>query len=434
VIVRTRQGGRVELRSAAEWGSTDPWRLRLAGLYSTAGVAVNQDTVLGLPAATFCMRLVSMSVAGCDLQVVATSDPYNPTLLPDSWQYNLLHNPPASELTGFNLIADISAQIEGYGNSCIQKVKTVRPGMDGPVVDLVPLDMGKVKIYPDPKTGEKLFDLINQDGSVRTTDSSEILHVRGWSSGGGLVGMSPVQQHKAALGNYIAQQQYVGHFYRNNANPGGYIGLPEGADPDPKQMFEILSEWEEAHSRENFGRPAILANGARWETVGMSIADIAFLDGMRFAVDEIARMFYVPGSWVQPQTAERTPKIEEKFIELASYIEPRGKQIIAAFNADPDLFPRTEPVESRFDFSNLYHTDQQTGTQRVLWLRQGGVSSSNEARISVGLPPIDDPAYDMPILLPVGAGAVPGTILSGDGTMVNDQDVPEDEDMVTGNA
>lgn len=364
---------------------------------------------MGLPTATYCIRLVSMSIAQADLMVADMSNPNLPVPMPDSWQYQLLHNPPADELTGFNLIADISANIEGYGNACVQKIKAPRPGMNGEVVDLRPLDMEQLKIYADPKTGEKLFDLTLPNGQVRTTDSSEVLHFRGFTPRGGIVGMSPIQQHRAALGNYIAQQNYMGHFFRNNATPSGYIGLPEGADPDPRQMEEMLADWEDAHSQDNIHRPAILANGAKWNSTGINLADIAFLDGMRFSVEEMGRMLFVPHGWVQPSSADRTRTIEESLIQLVQiYLRPRIEQIRAQLNADPDLFDRNEHLETTFNLENLVRADALSESQKILRYRQGGIWSANECRVFTGMPPIDDPEFDKPIILPVGAGALPG--------------------------
>ncbi|MGH3428268.1 MAG: phage portal protein [Mycobacteriales bacterium] len=416
MVIRSRDRGRVEVRTA-EFGSSDPWLVRLASAFSTSGVTVTDDKVFGLPTATYCIRLVSMNIAQSELMVADVTNPKLPLPRPDTWQYQLLHNPPADELTGFNLIADISSSIEGFGNACLQKIKVGRPGVDGEVADLRPLDMEKVRIYQDSVTDQKLFDLYLPNGTKRTTDCSEILHIRGWNPKGGLVGMSPIQNHRASLGNFLAQTEFLGRFFRNNATPSGYISLPDGAEPDPKEVAEMIAEWEDTHGSDNNHRVALLSNGAEWKQVGINLSDIAFLDGQRFAVEEMARMLFVPHGWVTPTTADKTRTVEESLIQLVgTYLRPRCDQIESALNADPDLFPAGGKIEMSLNLGGLIKGDALSESQKILRYRQGGIWSANEARVATGMPPIDDPEYDKPLILPVGAGAIPGSELPADGS------------------
>jgi phage portal protein BeeE len=63
----------------------------------------------------------------------------------------------------------------------------------------------------------------------------------------GLVGLSPIEMARQALGIYSAHEEYQGRFYANNAAPGGYITIPQGKTLDAEGVQQLKANWNGAH-------------------------------------------------------------------------------------------------------------------------------------------------------------------------------------------
>jgi HK97 family phage portal protein len=402
MVVRTASRHGVALRvSPNEFGSTDPLLMRmLAGQGSPIPLYVSTERVFGIPTVVQCIRMAANQVAQIPVTVYDESaGKVNRVPATTSWQYGLFAHPQL-ESNRFNVFSDLSAGVDGFGNGFAQKIKTRKQ-----VVELRPIDPNRVRIRKDPKTGDKLFDVIFSPTDRRMGLTIEdILHVRGFTLTGAYSGLSLVQQFRATLGNVLAIQEFTGRYWQNDAGAGGYISVPD-ADLDKNQLDEILETWEETHGGlENKGKPGILMGGAKYETLPISLEDAQFVTSQRFNVEELSRMMDMPVEALQPGASD-TVKTEEFLLRLrALYINPRVARIAAAINEDRDLFQGT-PYNLDFDVEALLAADTDSKSVHDLRMRQAGIMTANEIRATKGLPP--HPDGDELLQIPVGAGAPP---------------------------
>ena len=388
-----------------EFGSTDPMRFRTMNSLAPSGVSVTPEKALGLPAVMECIRMASQNVASLPVVVFLQKEMTDRTPQYDTWQYELLTDMPFDpDNNKFNLMSDIEACVEGYGNAFVLKTKGKKPPVKNQVVKLtiIPPEQVKVKNVD----GQKFFDVVGKDRVVvenLTTD--DILHVRGFTTSGLMSGLSPIAWFRASLGNMIALQEFCGYYWANDATPAGYIKVDTRVDP--AQAREILQIWEEEHGGvQNRGRPGILTGGAEWKSISMNVEDQAYVAANTFSVEEAARMMDWPAELLKPTTADTIRTEELTLRTLQFYLTPRLERIKAAFNADLDLFAGT-PYMMDFQIDQFLRANIEAQSYHDLRMRQAGILTANEIRATKGYPALDDGNTLLPI--PVGAAAVQTT-------------------------
>lgn len=360
---------------------------------SYAGAGVNSRTASGLPAVGAAIRLNSHAVAAIPMQVYTGEVPTK-RKAPGSWQHDLLRYGPSSEVSVFDWYSDLEASLEGYGNAYFQKIKR-----RGKVTELVPLDPNRVQVTR--KDGAKRFKV---QGEARDLTTSNILHVRGFSYGGGPVGYSPIQIHRQALGAEIAREEFGARFFTNDATPGGAITVPGVITKATAK--EMLDYFEEKHGGAgNAHRPAVLFNGASYQQIGVNLADAQFIESMRYGVEKVALIFDIPAQMLGVAMSRTPESVEQETLKWLSFgLNPRLRRIEAAFKADTDLFGPGAGLYPEFDTSSVVRLDAQTRATVYKEFVQSGIWLVDEARAEMGMDPLKDGAGQIPQIVPVGGG------------------------------
>jgi HK97 family phage portal protein len=127
--------------------------------------------------------------------------------------------------------------------------------------------------------------------------------------------------------------------------------------------------------------------------------DAQFVEGQRFRVEDVARIFRLPRSSLN---AEDQGDIEQETLRLLTFgIGPRLSRIASAVRADLDLFGDTN-LYPEHNVDGLVRTDAATKDQIYHQKVQDGRLLVDEARAEEGLPPLPDGAGQVPQLTPVG--------------------------------
>jgi HK97 family phage portal protein len=376
----------------AEWGSS-AIPLPGMGYFSLTGRPVGPDAATGLPAVTAAIRLVAESIASMPLIVYEGTGPTRGRAF-SSQQYRLLHDAPNADQSPFDFVSDVVTSLEGFGNAYIQKVKR-----GNEVVELVPLDPELVYVYRDKDTRERRYDVIVDAQRVTGLTPADILHIRGMTLRGGLLGMSPIQVHRNALGNAIAVNDFVSRYFANDASPGLALKIP--GQITSQQAKNILEIWQSSHGGVmNSHRPAVLASGAELDKVPITLEDALVIDAQQYNVREVARIFNVPPSLLGADgaaTAASAAEEADRFIRFS--LGPRLRRIELAFRADPDLFGSTD-LFPEFLADALLRPDTATRYQAYLLGKQAGWLSTNEIRELENRPPVE--GGDQVQITPVG--------------------------------
>jgi HK97 family phage portal protein len=318
-------------------------------------------------------------------------------------QYQLLHEAPNTEQSPFDFFSDIAASIEATGNAVIQKIKDAR----GQVVELLVVDPDYVQIRRDRETRQKVIDVRIDGETIKGLTSADVIHIRGFTLKGGLVGMSPIQAHRHALGNAMALQEYQGRFWQNDATPGLVIKVP--GQLGKQQAQQVLQVWSDTHGGlGNAHRPAILAGGADLDRI--PAMDAEWVATQQLNVLDVARIFRLPG-WVLNVESSSLPgqNPEQDSLRFLLYsLGPRLRRIELALRADQDLFGQGSNLFPEFLADSLLRTDTKERYESYKAARQAGWLSPNEIRALENYPASDQPGANDIQLTPVGGAPNPG--------------------------
>ena len=144
--------------------------------------------------------------------------------------------------------------------------------------------------------GRLVYEHWPMNGPREVLLQDEILHLRGLSlAGDGVLGLSPIDSLREAVGLALAAETYGARFYRNDARPGIVVKHPGRLSPEAHARLK--ASWNSQFAgAANAHRTAVLEEGMEVVPIGMTAEQAQFLQTRKFQRNEIAAMFGVPPS------------------------------------------------------------------------------------------------------------------------------------------
>lgn len=400
MILATRFGDR-EYRSG-EWGSEHLIPTPGAEWTSDAGAIVTPATAAGLPAVMAAIRLVAETVASLEL-CVYSGEGGDRKKRSESWQYRLLSY-PSDEASRFTFLADLAASIEAFGNAYVFKA---RAGRRQPQA-LTVLNPAQVIVRRDRLTSEPIYEYWTGTKSV-PIPTADLIHIRGFAVGGGLLGLSPIQLHRQSLGVFLRREQFEAKHYANDARPGIALTFPE--DVSAAKAKEHVELWDSRHAgSENAGKTGAVGGGATIQTFPVSLEDAQFIESMRFSIQQVARIFRVPAELLEESGGVPPATTEQASLRFLNFsLLPRLCRIERALMTDPDLFGDDAELYPEFELDGFVRADAKTRAEVRHMQIQDGTLLVDEARAEDGRPPLPDGQGQIPQITPVGGAPNPTT-------------------------
>ena len=91
-------------------------------------------------------------------------------------------------------------------------------------------------------------------------------------------------------------EQYAARLFGRGARPAGILKFKGKLDLASRAAMK--SSWQSAHSGNNSGGTAVIDQDGEWQPLTLNSVDAQFLEMRKFAVDEIARHFRVPPTFL----------------------------------------------------------------------------------------------------------------------------------------
>jgi len=355
------------------------------GLATSAGQYVTPDKAVTLPSALACIRRLAETTASLPLKVYRET-PTERVEAQDAPQWMLLHDRPNREQSPFDFVSYIVASMNGWGGAFMQKAKsTVRT--DARVTELLPLD--PARCTPIVRDGELIFRVFRSGASYVELSRSDVLYVPFVLFSDPLIGMSPINVHREALGAALRQDEFAARFWANDATPG--LVISAGMGSTRQQREEARESWQAQHRGASHAhKAAVLPDGFTVQSIGISPRDAQFIEGRKYAVEEVARIFSLHPSDIGAADDQPRVSMEEKNRRLLQFsIGPIMARIEQALRRDDDLFPDRDLVPC-FVPDELLRADTAVRYAAALQGKQGGWLTANEIRRSEGLPPHPD--------------------------------------------
>ncbi len=306
----TRSGETTLISNPAKWFKD--W---VTGGETSAGVAVTEDSTLGVSAWWACVKVISEDLAKLPLEIIETDGSGNKRVLADdprlaflNWKANDL--PSTAFLVRETLVRDMLTWGNGYAG--IERDQVGRP------VGLYNIEPWRV----DPKIegGNKprmYYEVRSADSSkVSRIKAEDMIHVRGPSKDG-VVGMSVIKVARESMSLTIAAERYGASFFKKGARPGGVIKHPKGLNGVAKQNIRESFE-SMASGTDNVARVAILDEGMDFVSMSIPPEDAQFLQTRQLQIEEVCRWFRMPPHKISHLLRATNNNIEHQGIEYVT--------------------------------------------------------------------------------------------------------------------
>ena len=290
----------------------------------------------------------------------------------------------------------------------------------GQVTALWPIRPDRVKVSWIPASNGQLRDIrgrlmylyhpLDRRQAPIPIPSDQILHIRHVSLDG-VTGLSPIEVHRQTLGISMALTEHAGRFYSNGAVIQGVLTHPSKLGPKAqKSLEESLSRYA---GLANSHKMLILEENMDYKQIGMKLSDAQYIESCGFNVNEIARIYKVPGHRINEMSSATNNNIEMLSLEyLINTLDPNVSNYVAeihcsALSARDRLSVFVEP-----DYTHLLAADHKSRAEYIQSVTTAGAFSPDDVRHREGLNP-----------LPGGVGKMP---------RVNAATVPLGSDMASG--
>jgi HK97 family phage portal protein len=378
-----------ELRASPENPKTSlanpaEWLVSWLGNPTDSGVNVNEVSAMQSAAVYSCIRIIAETIASLPVHVFEDSAGGAAKVKAGNYHRMLAVEPnPLMSAATFREI--LTGHLAGWGNAYAEIVRNGR----GEAMELWPLRPDRVEarlveIDGTPRLGYKITA---DDGSVRVLPSVDVLHVPLFGFDG-LKGYSPIAQSRNAIGLSLAAEKFGSGFYRNGATVGTVLVSPKAlSDVAAKRIKESFNSNHAGTG--NAHKTVVLEDGLDIKSLGIAPADAQHLENRRFQLEEIARVFRVPLSFLQSSVGNTFANSEAQDLHFAKYcILPYVTRWEQEINRKIFTGASASKYYVKFNMNGLQRGVFKDRMDALVKSVQGGVMTPNEARALEDLAPL----------------------------------------------
>ena len=293
---------------------------------TAAGVAVTQESAIGLPVVYRCRSLNADMVSSTPLNCFRRTEKGRVPYPTPRWMES-----PNDMMDFGEFIGQMQDSLEADGNAFALKAATA----GGQLAGLFPLNPTAVDVERLP-SGELAYDIAQDNGPRKRVYANEMLHIRGFTPAGEVRGVSPIAAMKQAIGLGIAAQQFGAQFFGSGANLSGLVEFP-GPDPGEEKANRVKELFARKHGGLSKSHAiGILFGGAKWTPLSVKPEEAQFLETRKSNAAEIAAAYGVPSWMVTDAEGAKgyvTGLYATMYIWLLTGINPRFVRVERALSA-----------------------------------------------------------------------------------------------------
>ncbi len=239
-----------------------------------AGVAVTDDTSLGIVTVWRCVDLIASTIGSLSIHAYRDGDRIDTPPI-------LLHpNPTEQRIDTYSALIT-SALLRGNGYALLGDFdRFAHPRQ------MVVLDPDQVRVDVNQATGTITYRV----GDDRYT-RFEMLHLRGFMRPGHVVGVGVLDAQKHALGLAIAEHEWTERVFSEGSIPSGVITTD--AELSPEAADDLKKAWVRSHGGRD-RTPAVLSGGLAYKPIQLSNSDLELLEARKWSATQLAAIFGVP--------------------------------------------------------------------------------------------------------------------------------------------
>lgn len=352
------------------------------------GSTINNYTAMQLSAVYACIRLLSETLAQLPL-VIRKRTADGSELATGHPLWRLLHDQPNERMTSFTWRNTQMSHCAGWGNGYAFLVRNGKRE----VTSILPTrpDMTNPMIMDD----RSIIYNMQLDNQYWQADPEDVLHIPALSFDG-LVGQSPISQHRQTLELTHSAEKFGNKMYENGAVLSGVLSTDatlkrkseKPGEPSPAER--LAKQFKQAYSGvDNAGTVAVLEQGLKFQPISINPEDAQYLESRKFQIAEIARIFNVPSHLINDLDRATFNNISELSLSFLRYsMTPwivRWEQEL-----NRKLFPAGSKYYVKFNVNGLLRgTQKERAEFYESAISKGCWMSRNEARKLEDLNSID---------------------------------------------
>ncbi|WP_281390043.1 phage portal protein [Azospirillum tabaci] len=356
------------------------------GSGSTAGPVVNAETAMRVTSVWRSISLVSGTISTAPLMLYRRVGNGKERAIKHPL-YRVVCRRPNGWMTRLEFWRLLMTWLLQHGNSYAFIQRDGR----GRVVALLPVHPSLVRVYR-AFDGTPIYEFSIWYGTERfRVTGDNMFHLR-WGAVNPYLGMSPIAVHAEAIGDAIAARQFGSQFFANGAAMSGVLSVPGQLGEDAQRR--IAAQWAVNYSGPaNAHRTAVLANGAKYERIGIPPNEAQWLELRGFQVEDIGRIYGVPPHLLGATTKSTSwgTGIEQMTLGFIKFTLNEHFANIAQ-SCDRDLLLEDDDDEYFFehDISNLERGDLKSLLEAMSKGFSCAAVNPNEIRERIGLNPYAD--------------------------------------------
>lgn len=373
---------RAATQSASEFFETltgDPHVILHGFGQASSGAHVNIETALKVPAVSAAVNFLAGTMAGLPLHIYKRGNEGRTRVTGPLAV--MLHDAPNDFISSFEWRKQLFADklTHGRGLAYIEKNGAGTP------VNIWPLDPGKVTVKRDGFVN--VYEYV-QDGRTIRYRADEIIDLPFMLKSDGFSHRGPVAMGKDAIGLAIAVNQYGSKFLANGGVPPFAISGNFQSPASMQRASDDLAKAVEKAAKEN--RQAVtLPTGLEIKPIGANPEQSQMIDTQRFCIEQIARLYSIPPTFLQDLTHGTYSNTEQQDLH---FVKHTLKQHVEQFEQELNLklFGRSSRVRYvEMNMDGLLRGDFKTRMDGWAQAVQSGVVTPNEAREAENRPAKD---------------------------------------------
>lgn len=353
---------------------------QLVGGSSKAGVRVNEQTALSIPATLQALRILTGVFAMTPLHFYQKTE-QGRMPADDNAAAKLFLRGPNTHQTAFSffelLLADIllAGGFHGY-------ISRDRRGDPVAITRLKPGHCLPVEYFDRAEGTFLFFDATLPDGSHERFAARDIFYVPGFSRDG-IQGLNPVQYARDALGGAIATSDHAARFWNKGGRPSTVLTTEQKVAPEDKGR--IRDDWTRMYSGPDSEMVAVLDQDLKATFLSHDLKSSQYLETRQFQVVDLARIWGVPPHLIFDLSRATFSNIEQQSLEFVIF--HLGPHYTRVAQAATKAFAR-----EGFYFEHLTDAlvkgDLKSRMEAYWYQRQMGMANGNELRRYENLPDI----------------------------------------------
>ena len=363
--------------------ATDDFRqlvgVGLLGGMSASSYTVNAQTMLKVPAVWAAVNFISGTIAGLPLHVYQRSR--NGRRRSNSPISGILHDNVSDEMTSFAWRKYTFERILTDGRAFTLILRDARDQVRG----LRPLNPSHVTVE---RLEGQTFYHYKENNRTFTYEAREVLDLPFMLNSDGLGHSGPVSSGKDAIGLALAVQDYASKFFSGGGVPPFAVSGNFQSSQALKRASDDLAEAVRTASAE--GRQALtLPDGLTITQIGAEPDKNQLLDTQRFCVEQIARIYSIPPTFLQDLSHGTYSNTEQQDLH---FVKHTLKRWIEQFEQELNLklWGRgNNRVFAEFSMDGLLRGDFKTRMEGHATAIQAGIETPNEARQMENRPDMD---------------------------------------------